>query len=875
MQVLKLTSISARAAMEDEYSRKLLNLARKPLGSSEAGTLRLSLDVVRAEVEAMGKAHQNIAAQMKSELEEPLAAFAGGMKERRKIVQTGIEKLLKVKTQQTSAVNKARDRYEQDCLKIKGYLAQGHMVMGQEERKNKAKLEKTQVQLSATSQDYEGTVKVLEETTGRWNRDWKAACDKFQDLEEERIDFTKSSLWTFANIASTVCVSDDASCEKIRLSLEDCDVEKDIVSFIKDNSTGQEIPDPPKFIDFCRGDVNDAASETSEDGAYTVAQFPRPINPAIRSSSPQPSVFESHHDPNSALARDFAGRPSQQEATQNTSQLPSQRGHSGQQTRTHHPYQGGSFSDIPQVPHDPYPMDGMTQFCRTAPTMRPPSERSSATSPMRPSSRDSQSDYSNPTSFSSMEPTSGAQSPVKQMVPPTIAPSDEEPSPTKRKSFFNSPFSRRNKSEKDLPATSNAGNRNTWAPSRKGNRGTILPDNGGSASPEPIDPRANFQLNIGNNVFDVATPEVRKSQDASAQQQAEMDPIAQALEELKGVTKASSLRVSADRYAGLATPAPPGTPGSSTTKRTPTGSVATPLASNGGAQAAARRVTPPPSYDINPGSRLGAPPAAHTARAMQETTRKFTDQRQSMFSPTQSRGGQQNSYSRPPARSSGSHGGDMMRATSPIPRAVSPRPSLYDGRQGLPQQGGVPYRPSSQAGFRPPSQAGFQRAASPNPYGAGMPSGRPRANTNSPAKGGPPSAYGSGGYSSRGGSPNAQGIPRAVSPIPQYQAHSRPGSSRDALPDMSLQLAPSAGSNGRPASAYYGSSGQENAVSKRTRSKSVAEPKNYTADGRPILHYGKLCLSLSAEKRLLTDGLSESDVHVPGADSRGIGLYKG
>lgn len=35
---------------------------------------------------------------------------------------------------------------------------------------------------------------------------------KFQDLEEERIDFTKSSLWAYANIASTVCVSDDAVC---------------------------------------------------------------------------------------------------------------------------------------------------------------------------------------------------------------------------------------------------------------------------------------------------------------------------------------------------------------------------------------------------------------------------------------------------------------------------------------------------------------------------------------------------------------------------------------------------------------------------------------------------------------------------------------
>jgi hypothetical protein len=101
-----LTHIPARAALEDEYARKLLNLARKPLGNGESGTLRMSLDVIRREVEAMGKAHQNIASQMKTELEEPFTAFAGAMKERRKIVQGGIEKLLKQKVQQTAAVNK-------------------------------------------------------------------------------------------------------------------------------------------------------------------------------------------------------------------------------------------------------------------------------------------------------------------------------------------------------------------------------------------------------------------------------------------------------------------------------------------------------------------------------------------------------------------------------------------------------------------------------------------------------------------------------------------------------------------------------------------------------------------------------------------------
>lgn len=97
---------NARASIEDEYARKLGALARKSLGSQEMGTLKSSLDTVRGELEAMAKQHGAIAVQMKTELEEPLAAFAGGMKERRKIVQNTVEKLLKIKIQQTQAVNK-------------------------------------------------------------------------------------------------------------------------------------------------------------------------------------------------------------------------------------------------------------------------------------------------------------------------------------------------------------------------------------------------------------------------------------------------------------------------------------------------------------------------------------------------------------------------------------------------------------------------------------------------------------------------------------------------------------------------------------------------------------------------------------------------
>ncbi|KAL5315549.1 hypothetical protein ACEPPN_016417 [Leptodophora sp. 'Broadleaf-Isolate-01'] len=916
---------TARAALEDEYARKLLSLSRKPLGSQEAGTLRASLDVLRGEVEQMGKSHQNIASQMKTELEEPLAAFAGAMKERRKIVQGGIEKVLKVKIQQTQLVNKTRDKYEQECLKIKGYLAQGHMVMGQEERKNKAKLEKTQINLATSNTEYENAVKALEETTGRWNRDWKAAADKFQDLEEERLDFMKSSLWSFANIASTVCVSDDASCEKVRLSLENCEVEKDIASFIKERGTGQEIPDPPKYINFCRGDVSDTQSEASEDDNYSVAQFPRTINPAYRSSSPQPSVFESHHDPQSALAKDLAHEPEthSREATltpqkvladrsrqahvedyqpppvrqpqpeyqpkqprqleqppparqpqpeyqpkqpRQLEQQPQARQASRQQLdyqpqsrQTQEPqqnrltYEQSQHGPLAAVPHDPYPMDGMTMLCRTG----PPSELSSAHSGARPSSRDSNSEYSNPTSFSSRDPVSGKTSPVKQVSAPV-----EKQVMKKKSGFFqsHSPFRRKSNKDKDHTAITPS-NRNTWSartttsgqssPTKRsqtyGQDSQNMISDRPSRSPEPIDPRASFQLNVGNNVFDVATPD-RKSkvaQNKAPQEEEDLDPIAQALAELKGVTKASSTRVSADNYHGIPTPAPGATPGSR-----PIGSQMA-----NGALMAGMRGTPPPSYD-QPVQRLGLPQPAFTSKAMQQTRQKYVDQTQTMFS-AQSRPDSQSGYGGSQSQSRpGTRGSDMPRATSPAPpRSVSPRPVVQTNTRQSYRS--VSPRPVVQADTRqsyrsvsprPVVQADTTqsyRSASPNPYAGSQ---RARAQSSTPQKRGSDQGY----Y--RHNSPND--VARAVSPAP-FQDQERPTSSHvNNDMSMQMQLAPapeenygsqrgsrSGGSASSRAMSYYGGSqagsqgGQQ--LASRQRSKSVADVRQYNREGRPILHFSR------------------------------------
>jgi hypothetical protein len=641
-----------------------------------------------------------------------------------------------------------------------------------------------------------------------------------------------------------------------------------------------------------------------------VAQFPRAMNPVYRASSPQPSMFESHHDPNNPLAKemglgsahadpipqDYISVPGRQPPQQMQQPQPAQqpRGVQPDPRLVQAQQQAAQHYQQSQVPHNDYPADGMTQFCRIG----PPSERSTNPSPVRPDSRDSESDYSNPTSFSSIEPPSGSASPGKPMAPapapaPAISPLVDESQVQKKRGFFqnHSPFRRKSKHENQLDSGSiTPSARDTWAPTSRNNentsptrpfgRGASRPTYGAehSASPEPVDPRANFQLNIGNNVFDVASPDGRKQNKPQKEEPAEeLDPIAQALAELKGVTKQSSLRVSADRYHGLATPAPPGTPGNAASPLP--GGMPTPITNVN--LNAAQRGTPPPSYEQPPVSRLGAPKPAHTARAMRQTTERYVNQKADMFNTGAS--------SRPSTR--GGPAQDVPRATSPAPpRATSPRPGLYQSQS----------RPS----------ADYQRSASPNPY-APSTSGRPRAQTqnSSPVK---PSPYGNptsrGSYaSSRGGSPGHAAVPRAVSPQPPQpvfantrpnsraapsqsraaspnpafrQSYDRPSSSRGS--DMALQIAPGPGSergdgsvyggsargrNGgggqRPQSSYYSNparpmsgygNGGGSQISNRERSKSLAEPRQYTKDGRMILHYCKYPFPLSLLSKL---GVSE------------------
>lgn len=474
----------------------------------------------------------------------------------------------------------------------------------------------------------------------------------------------------------------------------------------------------------------------------------------------------------------------------------------------------------------------------------------------RPTSADERSDYS----FTSHEPISGKASPIKQdPISPASPATERDKRLTKRKSGFfqnHSPFSRR-KSIKE-PRNPASSGRNTWHPGNGssssgrpklhgGDSGqNLLPDRA-TASPDPIDANADVAINVGDNVLPVKLPGRQKP--AAEPEPQDDDPIAQALAELKGVAaggKQSSVRMSADHYHGIATPAPGAQPFSRSV----------PPVGGGGAVAAGMRGTPPPSYDQQV-QRLGVPSPAVTSRAMKETSQKYTQQTRSLFAGDRPGSGGFASPSRP-----GTRGNDMPRAASPAPpRSASPRPGMnnrsaspnpYAGsqrgsmnsRHGSIQMEGTNLRNSPQGFYRQNSPNDAARSASPAPFRGAGDYGRPASRGD---YGRPASRAGSN-YS---GAHND--MPRGMSPAPTDDGYGGSTRGRGGRPGTS---------QGNRGISLYEPPGAV-APASRQRSKSVADTgRQYTKDGRPILHFGKDKPSLlSATRRHLLTKLLQQRVH--------------
>jgi hypothetical protein len=200
------------------------------------------MDAVKLETERQAGFHMGLAQQIRTELEAPTTNFNKRQQQHHKSTQAGIEKEFKNKQIQETYVNKAREKYENDCMRINSYTAQSQLVQGKDLEKITLKLERTQGTVQANQREFANYAKALQDTVQKWEVDWKAFCDSCQDMEENRLEFMKDILWAYANSVSTVCVADD----EVSLLFQHCRPFSDLYPVMREdkgrfgtNGTGQ------------------------------------------------------------------------------------------------------------------------------------------------------------------------------------------------------------------------------------------------------------------------------------------------------------------------------------------------------------------------------------------------------------------------------------------------------------------------------------------------------------------------------------------------------------------------------------------------------------------------------------------------------------
>ncbi|KAF9434870.1 Proline-serine-threonine phosphatase-interacting protein 2 [Entomortierella beljakovae] len=260
----------ARAALEEEYGKKLLKLSKSPLGKDELGTLRDSLDVVRFEIEATGKSHIELAGKMRDQLESALAEFNNTQKDMRKLHQASIDRTFRNKQLYLQQLVKAKEKYDTESGRTRGLLAAKMNLVGKELDKVSMKMEKTELASKAAGifsifftkhlpdqnsdqcillldVEYQASIRQLTDINDKWVVEWRAACD---------------------------------SCERIRSSLELCDVYQNLQSFIETSATGDEAPDIPTYLNSKNNDGQEimTSSQPQEARVRTVCGPHQPIS---------------------------------------------------------------------------------------------------------------------------------------------------------------------------------------------------------------------------------------------------------------------------------------------------------------------------------------------------------------------------------------------------------------------------------------------------------------------------------------------------------------------------------------------------------------------------------------------------------------------
>ncbi|KAI8644339.1 hypothetical protein BD408DRAFT_413279 [Parasitella parasitica] len=106
--------------------------------------------------------------------------------------------------------------------------------------------------IDATDGAYQKSVNEMQTKYAQWVHDWRESCKTFQSVELHRMDYIKAVVKTFATMVACAFSIDDLSCERMLMTMEDLDINCELMNFVKDHRTGSFIPAIPAYTKFTR-----------------------------------------------------------------------------------------------------------------------------------------------------------------------------------------------------------------------------------------------------------------------------------------------------------------------------------------------------------------------------------------------------------------------------------------------------------------------------------------------------------------------------------------------------------------------------------------------------------------------------------------------
>ncbi|XP_057704151.1 proline-serine-threonine phosphatase-interacting protein 1-like isoform X2 [Corythoichthys intestinalis] len=252
--------LKMRASAEEKYGRELVTIARKAGGHVEISTLKDSFDQLKTQMENIGNFHIQISEAIKEEVKK-VEAFRERQKEQRKKFESIMEKVQKGKLSLFRKTMESKKNYEVRCKeadeveqaseKTTVAAKNEEKFLGRKEayQKKKVRQRAKQCRQAACEAEkvYLTNIEELESVRQDWEETHRSSCEVFQQMEGDRINLLRCTLWDHCNHISMQCVKDDEFFEEVRKHLEHCDIITDNNCFIEMKRTGSHPPDPIVF----------------------------------------------------------------------------------------------------------------------------------------------------------------------------------------------------------------------------------------------------------------------------------------------------------------------------------------------------------------------------------------------------------------------------------------------------------------------------------------------------------------------------------------------------------------------------------------------------------------------------------------------------